>query len=200
MDGQGGASAVALSPPTLDTRRTDTPHGSRQGHGRAPCPINWTSGAVGQSDSLFPPPPRGRVQDFLDQARSWKTSTTLSYSVAPKWSISMPLRAISRSVCLANRLCALDCDLTPFLSCRVPSSIPSPFATHSPLLLPHTPPPTTSTGPTNRLQWHQALPYGQPPAAHQSLGKPATPPRSRPPSGRPKVEATFCTHRPSACT
>jgi hypothetical protein len=134
---------------------------------------------VGQSDSLFPSPPRGRVQDFLNQARSWETSSTLSYPVAPKWSISMPLRAISRSDCLSNPRCALDCDLTPFFSCRAPSSSSSPFATHSPLQLPDTPPPTTSTGPTHRLQWRQALLFGQPSAARQRLGRPATAPRSR---------------------
>ena len=134
---------------------------------------------VGQSDSLFPSPPRGRVQDFLDQARSWETSSTLSYFMLPKWSISMPLRAISRSDCLSNPRCALDCDLTPFFSCRAPSSSSSPFATHSPLQLPDTPPPTTSTGPTHRLQWRQALLFGQPSAARQRLGRPATAPRSR---------------------
>ena len=83
--------------------------------------------------------------------------------------------------------------MTPFFSCRSPSSSPSPFANHSPLQLPHTPPPTTSTGPTHRLQWQQALLFGQPSAAASvsagqrrrlALATIWTPPAWRPPSAR----------------
>jgi hypothetical protein len=193
VDGQGTHVGRCAFPPTLDTRHTDALCGPPQDRGLAPCPLNWTSGAVGRSDSLFPPPPRGRVQDFLDQVRSWETLSTLNYPVAPKWSISMPLRAISRSECLANPRCALDCDLTPLFACRAPSSSSSPFATHSPLQLPDTPPPTTSTGPTHRLQWRQALLFGQPSAARQRLGRPH---RSRHPQQRGHLlhALAFCVH------